>query len=244
MDSFFGQPYPFYLFQWQHYIPLLISTLLILHLFRYRHSLRTKKWTVAIRYGVGGLLLMMEIALYAWYYVNDRFYFEQSLPLQLCGISYLLTIIMLIFPSQILYEFLYFAGIGGALQALITPVAILSGFPHFTYFYFFLGHGAIVWVALYMTWVHQYRPKPKSIWRAFGILNLLLIVIIPVNMWTGGNYFFIAYKPGEGTLLDFLGPWPWYILSMELVAIIVFHLLYLPFYIADRRRSKMNPTKM
>ena len=28
---------------------------------------------------------------------------------------------------------------------------------------------------------------------------------------TGGNYMHLAWKPGHGSLLSVLGPWPWYV---------------------------------
>lgn len=230
MSWLFKKDYPFTLFSAQHLLPLAILAWLIVLLYRSRFALRRREdWRKIITYGLGMLLILFEAVLYIWYFTFDRFSLSQSLPFQLCSLSYILTILMLFFPAYRLYEFLYFAGIGGAMQALLTPTAILSGFPHFTYFYFFLGHGAIVWVALYMTWVHGYRPTWRSIGRVLLALNGLLAVITPLNYVTGGNYFFVAYKPFEGTLLDLLGPWPWYLLSLEGVAIILFTLMYLPF---------------
>ena len=44
----------------------------------------------------------------------------------------------------------------------------------------------------------------------------------------GTDYFFLRAKPADPSLLDFLGPWPWYILSTEGVALILFLLIYLP----------------
>jgi len=47
------------------------------------------------------------------------------------------------------------------------------------------------------------------------------------------NYMFIAHKPDTPSLLDVLGPWPWYILSAEAVGLAVGLLLYLPFALRD-----------
>jgi hypothetical integral membrane protein (TIGR02206 family) len=218
----------------QHILPLVGIALLVLLLYRFKNSLRHDEWKNRIRFGLFTLLIVFEVLLYGWYFYFEQFSLEQSLPLQLCSISYILTIVILLFPFYRIYEFLYFAGAGGAIQALLTPAAILSGFPHFTYFYFFIGHGAIVWVALYMTWVHGYRPTWRSIWRVLLIMNGLLAVIIPVNWITGGNYLFVTEKPSGDTLLNYLGPWPWYLLSLEGVAVVIFIFMYLPFLL---RRS-------
>lgn len=44
---------------------------------------------------------------------------------------------------------------------------------------------------------------------------------------------FLRKKPTSGSILDFLGPYPWYILSLEIVAFLIFVCLWLIF----RKRS-------
>ena len=40
---------------------------------------------------------------------------------------------------------------------------------------------------------------------------------------------FLREKPYNGSLLDYLGPYPWYIISLEAVAFIIFVSLWLLF---------------
>ncbi|MGH2919846.1 MAG: TIGR02206 family membrane protein, partial [Solirubrobacteraceae bacterium] len=45
---------------------------------------------------------------------------------------------------------------------------------------------------------------------------------------TGGNYMFLRRKPDD-SLLDVMGPWPWYIATTGLLALAMFAALDAPF---------------
>lgn len=59
-------------------------------------------------------------------------------------------------------------------------------------------------------------------------LNCYALVVGAVNANWGWNYGYLCRKPSGPSLLDYLGPWPWYLLSLELVALAMFLLLELP----------------
>lgn len=180
-------------------------------------------------------LLFMEVSYHAWMISSGRWMASQSLPLELCSISLMAAIVLLWTGNRHLIDFVFFAGIGGALQAMATPVLDI-GFPHFRYFHFFYIHIGIILTALYFTWMKGYRPKFKGIMKTMLALNLLLPVIMAVNALTQGNYMFLREKPVNGSLLDYLGPYPWYILSLEGVAFIIFICLWQLF--RGRRHSE------
>jgi len=145
---------------------------------------------------------------------------------------------MLLFNNRFIFQIVYFIGIGGAIQALLTPV-LYYGYPHFRFFEFFIAHIAIILSALYMTWIEGFRPTLKSVALAMGFLNVLLVIVLPLNRMIGANYMFLAHKPDTTSLLDVLGPYPWYLLAMEAFALLFFLVLYLP-YSKLFRRKKVN----
>lgn len=173
-------------------------------------------------------LLVMEVSYHVWLLQTGRWNLATSLPLELCSISLVLTIILLWTGNKHVYDLVFYAGIGGAIQAIATPVLDLS-FPHFRYFHFFYTHVGIVLTALYFTWVKGYRPTFKGILKTMIVLNILLPIIFAINVFSEGNYMFLRTKPRNGSLLDFLGPYPWYILSLEFVAFSIFVCLWLIF---------------
>lgn len=231
MEKFFTQSgSPFEMYSIQHSMALLIILTVMVAVIRYRTDLRHTKRNRIFRYGLALLLLVLHISLHIWYISSGSWTTVQALPLHLCTLTLLLSILLLVFCNYYLYEFVFFAGTLGALQALITPVLDIA-FPHFWYFYFFIGHGGIIVTAVFMTAVEGFRPTWISIRRTILWLNILMVVVIPINKITGANYMFLARKPETPSLLDFLGPWPWYILSLEVIALLLCILLYLPFII-------------
>ena len=173
-------------------------------------------------------LVVMDVLYYIWLFQADRWNVSNSLPLELCSISLVMTVILLWTGNKHVYDFVFYAGIGGALQALATPVLDMS-FPHFRFFHFFYTHIAIVITALYFTWVKGNRPTFKGIIKTMIALNVLLPMVFAINVYVQGNYMFLRTKPTNGSLLDFLGLYPWYILSLEGVAFLIFVILWLLF---------------
>ena len=225
-----------------HIIALFILLGLALLLYRYRIPLRDESKGNWVRYGLLALLALSEITLNMWYVTQNRYDIADTLPLELCSISLYMSILMLLLNSRGLFQIVYFIGIGGAAQALLTP-ALSYGFPHYRFIEFFVAHMAIILAVLYMVWVEQYRPKLRSVFMTMLFLNVLLIVISTINKLTGGNYMFLSRKPETASLLDALGPYPWYILSLELVALAMFLLLYLPFAISNRIHHKQKQAR-
>ena len=140
---------------------------------------------------------------------------------------------MLFTRSYRIYEFVYFLGIGGSIQALATPDLGIYGFPHFRFFQTFLSHGLIITSALYMTAVENFRPTWKSVMRVAIWTNIYVIATYFLNLYIGSNYLNLMAKPATPSLLDYLPDWPVYILYMELLGIATILLLYLPFLLKD-----------
>lgn len=181
------------------------------------------------------VLFFNEIAWHYWNYSVGQWTLQTMLPLHLCSVLVWAGAFMLVTKNYRIYEFMYFMGIAGAIQALATPDLGIYGFPHFRFFQTFISHGLIVTSAIYMTVVEGLRPTWKSMLRVFVWMNVYALAVYFINVYLGSNYLMINYKPELPSLLDLLPPWPVYILYMELIGIASMLLLYLPFAIKDWR---------
>jgi hypothetical integral membrane protein (TIGR02206 family) len=216
-----------------HLAALGFFVLLNLFLLRFRNASDGTK--TAVRWLLALVLLCNEIAWHYWNYLYGKWTIQTMLPLHLCSLLVWTGVFMLMTKNYRVYEFMYFMGIGGAIQALATPGLGIYNFPHFIFFQYFLSHGLIITSAIYMTVVEGFRPTLKSIARVFIWMNLYVLTIYFVN------YLMINHKPDTPSLLDLLPEWPLYILYMELIGVITVLLLYFPFAAKDLRdRYFMN----
>jgi hypothetical integral membrane protein (TIGR02206 family) len=196
------------------------------------------------RYGLALVLLANEALWHWWNWKIGYWSVEYMLPLHLCNLLVFISAFTLVTKNYHAYEFLYFMGLCGATQILITPDPGIFGFPHVRFFMVFVAHGGIATAAIYVTVVEKFRPHGKSLLWVALVMNIYVLIILWVNAQLGSNYLFIAYKPPLPTMIDYLGPWPWYILSMEAIGLACSLLLYLPFFLRDRKRISNDNRKI
>lgn len=222
-----------------HLAALGVLVLLNLFLIQFRNASDGTK--AIIRWVLALILWGNEIAFHYWNYAVGKWTIQTMLPLHLCSVLVWVGALMLVTKSYRIYEFMYFMGIAGAIQALATPDLGIYGFPHFRFFQTFISHGLIVTSAIYMTVVEGFRPTWKSMVRVAVWMNIYALIVFFINSAIGSNYLMINHKPELPSLIDLLPPWPVYILYMELIGIISMLLLYLPFAAKDLRdRYAMN----
>src|SRR5215216_1985157 len=236
MTNFFAANYhgsAFELFGAAHFAAL--GALILLNLFLLRFKKSNDSTKSAIRWMLALILLINEIAWHYWNYVFGQWTIQTMLPLHLCSLLVWTGAFMLITKNYGIYEFMYFIGIAGAIQALATPGIGIYGFPHFVFFQYFLSHGLIITSAIYMTVVEGFRPTLKSIPRVVIWTNVYALIVYFINIAISSNYLMINHKPDTPSLLDLLPAWPVYIFYMELIGFLSILLLYFPFAAKDLR---------
>lgn len=177
---------------------------------------------------LGCLLASNEIVWYVWNIRTGGFRFPDGLPLELCDLTLWLTVVSTLTLRPAIFEFAWLAGISGSLMAVLTPDLWAPPLSYPTV-YFFLAHGGMIAALLFLVWSGLARPRPGCVWRALVFLNAWAALIGLFNAVFHTNYMYLCQKPGSVSLLNFFGPWPWYLLAGDATAALLFWLLWAPF---------------
>ena len=228
----------FHAFNSQHLVTLgvlIAFCILISHAVRDENS-PIRRWLGRL---MGFALISYAVCLYTQQALNRSLSWEYSLPLELCNLVLFACLISLFWPNRWTAEIAYFWGLGGVLQAILTP-EVTRGFPSWEFILFFWGHGATLLAIVFLIATGGFRPRKGNIIRMIIALNIYGLAVGTIDAIMGWNYGYLCRKPVTPSLLDFLGPWPWYLLFIEFIALLSFLLLDLPWrlLVLLRKRSK------
>ncbi|MBX3166300.1 MAG: TIGR02206 family membrane protein [Candidatus Eremiobacteraeota bacterium] len=162
------------------------------------------------------LIAYMVIA-YSWRW--SQLSLATCLPLHLCDfILFAACYLLCERRSQITFECIHLLSWTSSIWALITP-DLPHDFPHYRYFEFFWGHGLIFVVLAHLQGGQGYRLSRDS-WKgaAWG-LQLWILLVGGLDYLFNWNYGYLMLKPPAGSPLDYLGPWPFYVLVADALVV-------------------------
>ncbi|HIC39565.1 MAG TPA: TIGR02206 family membrane protein [Candidatus Marinimicrobia bacterium] len=163
-----------------------------------------------------------------------------NLPLHLCGLSAIISGIIMFYRKQWMYECLYYWGIPGAFHAFLTP-EFTQGTEGLLFLEYYIAHGGIILSALFCTLYLGFSPRKGSWWRIFLWSQLLLPIVGGFNWLIDANYMFICAPP----IVDnpfVIGDFPEHLIGLEIAGLLHFAIVYLPFGLKYRRISKTSGT--
>ena len=178
------------------------------------------------------LVLAMTVANHLILIFNDSWTLKNNLPIHLCSISALICcFIGFIKNKQLLFEFLFYAGIIGGLLSLLTPQIILYKELNFFYIMFYFKHASIITIPIFMRFYMNMKLSKLSWLKVFGLINLLLAIVLPINSAIDSNYLYVSRPPMVNNPLiiedfnKFFGI-PIYVYYWEIIMIILLILIY------------------
>jgi hypothetical integral membrane protein (TIGR02206 family) len=193
-------------------------------------SQRLEKIIIAV---LSGVLILNYVVYLIFIRSRGVIAWQQMLPMQMCDWGMAVVIVAMWTGSQRWFEVAYFWGIGGTLQAILTP-NLHFGFPDWRFFSFFTSHTGIIVGVVFLMLTRRYRPYPMSIVRVWLWSEFYFVVTLIVDELTGVNYGFLLHKPEAFSVLSFLSDSrPLYLLQMHGVALLFFLVLYAPFAVVD-----------
>src|SRR5205085_7082717 len=211
-----------------HFVVIFLTVVLPFVLAFIVHRTKSRRLERSICLAISTLLLINYAAyvIVARQFGVDHWY--KVLPLQLCDWAMLVIIVALWTGNRRWLEIAYFWGIGGTLQAILTP-NLRYGFPDLRFISFFVAHSGIIIGVIFLMLTRRLRPYPISIVRVFAWSEVYFVVAIIVDQLTGVNYGFLLHKPEAFSLLSYLSDdRAIYLLQFHLLALVFFIALYSP----------------
>lgn len=201
------------------------------------HRTKSRILERSIAFAISVLLLINYVA----YLVVARNFgvsaWQKMLPMQLCDWAMVVIIGALWTGNRRWLEVAYFWGIGGTLQAIITP-NLRFGFPDLRFISFFVAHSGIIIGIVFLMLIYGFRPRALGVLRTFAWTEIYFVIAFTTDLLTGENYGFLLHKPEAASLLDFLSDSrPLYLLEFHGLAFLFFAALYAPFAIVDLARK-------
>lgn len=153
--------------------------------------------------------------------------FDTSLPLQLCDLAWMVAAYALWTRRPWAAALTYYWGLTLTSQAMLTP-ALVQDFPHPRFIGFWVMHLLVVWAAIYLTAGLGIRPAWRHYATTVGVTAVWAITMMAFNTAFDSNYGYLNAKPGTGSALDLLGPWPWYVVTEVAIVAVAWALITLP----------------
>ena len=95
----------------------------------------------------------------------------------------------------------------------------------------------VILAALFLVVGLGLLPRRGAVRRIFVLTLAFAALVGLIDLVTGGNYMYLRAVPVSGSLLNLMGPWPWYIVAGAVLTLAVLAVLDAPFRLSSRRRS-------
>jgi hypothetical integral membrane protein (TIGR02206 family) len=140
-----------------------------------------------------------------------NFDIDITLPLHLCDLAWIVATWALWTHHPFPVALTFFWGLTLTIQGVIAP-ALGEDLPHPRYFAFWALHLLIIWAAVYLVIGLGKVPRWRDYWATVATTLGWAATTYVFNVVADTNYGYLLRKP-SGSILDFFGPWPWYVVQ-------------------------------
>jgi hypothetical integral membrane protein (TIGR02206 family) len=188
--------------------------------------------------GLGWLLVLWTIIPPIAHVLMGQWHIRYGLPLQMCDSTGFIAGIAVLTRKQLLYEITLCWALTGATMALLTP-QFTQGISWVFLTEFFVSHSILVTAPFFLSIYGGMRPRSWAWLRSFGWLNVLAFFVGIFNYMVNANYMFLCKAPtAKNPLIQ--GAWPTYLIGFEIACLLLFLLIYAPFYVLKLKENKIT----
>ena len=232
-DGFFGysNEQDFFMGSIWHILPIILMIIAIMLIYKYRKQIRNYKYESRVRYILAFVMLLVEMSFF-WrlLYVGTEGVYDTLLtylPIQMCQWGLIISVFTIISKNRKLFSISYFITLLFASIALLYPLVILKTGPrYYRYYQFWLEHILPIISVFYLIFVHDMKPDYKGIYRTFLVtIPLALAAMVANSKIEGARYLYLTLNVPilpENQIIR--------VIILSILAIGVYHLMYLPFY--------------
>ncbi len=175
-----------------HLLYLLFCGVVIFHFVRSHKTIRQHREKVG-KIMLGIILFQQIFLMYGWYLLTSSDLLKNALPLEMCRVSTILTIFFLITKDNRFMDVIFYFSIY-ALASLFYPKNVYH-FLHVNGISYMINHLMTVLAPIFGAIAYGWKPSWKAFTRAAIAFTVFLPVVIVVNHFTGGNYFYLVDRP-------------------------------------------------
>lgn len=194
------------------------------------------------RFKILGLLTVIPMIIETVYQISLGDSIFTKAPLDLCNISAICVFIGLFFNKPRFVQFTFFSCLG-AYAALLTPDQYGTGQSGLLCFIMFNWKHVFIIAATY------YFIAQKKLSISLKTMLISYLVLYPItlvayiydyltNTYLGfhNNFMYVAFKPEFSSPIDYMGPWPYYILWLMLVVLILYIINYVIYCLSTSKK--------
>ena len=217
------------LFTSYHFFWLGLTALFVVGCINMKRLPPDSRWHRVLRTALFTLILINESSWFCYRHFVTQIPLVQNLPLHLCDLAVFTMLFALVTGQRLFVELSYYAGVVGALLAVIFPSISETGDIRFiAEIRYFLTHIILVGGGFYFTFGRHYHPKTGAILRNYLFIHLYALLVTPLNIRLGTNYFFTLSAPDQLLWAHEYPHWIFLVVG-SLIFLFTFSLMHLPF---------------
>ena len=190
---------------------------------------------------VSAFILLVNMIVYTFgnlYY--GSFDYRKDLPLHLCFIANYMFIFGIYFNKEGILKRTLFMSFIGPIPAILWP-DLVSTIDNFNFWQYVISHHFFMMISLFSYYGICYKVEKKDFIKAFILVNILVLIMVPFNLTFDTNYIFSSKIPDNVMVLY---PWLKYfppIVTLEVTGLVLSYLVYK--LIVDKRNNELKKKK-